>query len=53
MTRDHTGRRFTVERRSLPYTIAALILFLWLSTRKTERRKGFDRRARVAPMYDK
>lgn len=49
MPRDHTGRRLTVERRNWPLTVAGLLLFFWLSTRKSERRHGWDRRARVSP----
>jgi hypothetical protein len=47
-----TDRRATIERRTWRTFLAGLFAPLMFSRRRGERRTGFDRRARSAPMYD-
>lgn len=53
MTRDHIGRRITLERRSWARNaLAGLFAKSPIGRRRGERRSGFERRPRSAPMYD-
>lgn len=46
-----TDRRTTIERRTWRTFLAGLFAPVMFSRRRGERRSGFDRRARAAPMY--